>query len=124
MASLNMGSYYPLNQETIDSVILPNRPGNYAYGYIKENGAFGVRYVGRSDTDLLERISHGIAENVDNPSLKYEQFKFSYANSPREAYEKECCNYHDFGGEQGRLDNKVHPDKPEGEDIKCPICGK
>ena len=35
-------------------------PGNYAYGHLKENGRFVVEYVGRSDTDLNDRIKHGI----------------------------------------------------------------
>ena len=124
MASLNMGSYYPLNQETIDSVILPNRPGNYAYGYINDNGLFVVRYVGRSDSDLKERVKHGIVEMEPDNALRYERFKFSYADSVVEAYYKECQNYHDFGGAEGRLMNKVHPAKPEGYEGKCPICGE
>ena len=49
-------------------------------------------------------------------------FKFSYANNAKEAFEKECRNYHDFGGDDGILDNKVHPDRPERTEYDCPIC--
>lgn len=124
MASLNMGSnYYPLNQETIDRVVENGRIGNYAYGYINGEGMFVVRYVGRSDTDLHVRISHGISEYRERPALRYDLFKFSYACTAQEAYEKECRNYHDFGGERGLLANTEHPDRPKGTFHHCPICG-
>lgn len=40
----------------------------------------------------------------------------------KEAFEKECKNYHDFGGDIGSLDNDIHPDRPEGKEYECPIC--
>lgn len=49
----------------------------------------------------------------------YTHFRFSYAVSAKAAFEKECCNYHDFGGSQG-LDNERHPTPSEGESWKCP----
>lgn len=123
MVSLNMGQSYPFNQDEINRLIEPGRAGNYAYGYIDERGIFIVMYVGRSDNDLRQRIAHGIGEYAENPSLRYERFKFSYASTVQEAYEKECRNYHDFGGEQGSLANTAHPARPEGSFLHCPICG-
>ena len=29
---------------------------------------------------------------------------------------------HGYGGEDGKLDNKIHPDSPDGTDYECPIC--
>ena len=52
---------------------------------------------------------------------KYEKFKYSYADTPKDAFEKECRNYHDFGGSED-LDNDVHPDRPEGETWDCSLC--
>lgn len=124
MPSLNMGSSYPLTEENVNTKIGENRIGNYAYGYLNDQGAFIVKYVGRSDSDLRTRIKHGIAEFRDNPKLKYEQFKFSYADTEEEAYMKECRNYHDFGGPDGLLENHIHPDSPDGYDWHCPICGQ
>lgn len=124
MASLGMGISHPLIAEKIDEVVLPERIGNYAYGYLNNLGRFVVRYVGRSDSDLCERLKHGIADMEMDPSRRYECFKFSYAESAREAYEKECHNYHDFGGDQGLLCNEIHPAKPEDYDGFCPICGQ
>ena len=124
MPSLNMGSSYPLTEDEINTRVAKNRIGNYAYGYLNEQGTFIVKYVGRSDTDLHERIMHGIQEFKNNPRLKYERFKFSYATSKEEAYLKECKNFHDFGGQKGYLNNKIHPDAPEGIILECPFCNK
>ncbi len=52
---------------------------------------------------------------------KYKRFKFSYASSAKDAFEKECRNYHDFGEDKG-LDNKVHPRRPDNAKWKCPVC--
>lgn len=115
MASLNMYGPYTLSKEEIDKRIATGKPGNYAYGYTrKSNNTFIVKYVGRSDSDLNKRIKHGIG--------KYAQFKFSYAKNSKEAFEKECKNYHDFGGDIGSLDNDIHPDRPEGKEYEWPIC--
>ena len=113
MASLNMIGPFKLNAERVDEIINKGIPGNYAYGHLKENGRFVVEYVGRSDTDLNDRIKHGIGS--------YDMFKYSYASNIKEAFEKECKNYHDFGGWDS-LDNIYHPARPEGTDYKCPIC--
>ncbi len=122
MVTLNMGRSYDLTYDEINNNIADNRVGNYAYGFINDNGLFVVRYVGRSDNDLKERIKHGITDMEINPSLRYERFKFSYAETIKEAYEKECRNYHDFGGDRGLLNNEKHPSKPAGVDWLCPIC--
>lgn len=124
MASLNMGISYNLTYEEIDRVVSEERIGNYAYGYLNEKGVFIVCYVGRSDTDLKKRIKHGIEDMKADPTCPYERFKFSYASSIQEAYEKECRNYHDFGGEDGYLRNEVHPSKPEHYGGICPVCGR
>ena len=124
MASLNMGISYNLTYDEIDRLVLENSIGNYAYGYLNDKGVFIVCYVGRSDTDLKERIKHGIEDMKADPTCRYERFKFSYADSIQEAYEKECQNYHDFGGEEGYLRNKEHPAKPDRYEGTCPICGR
>lgn len=122
MATLNMGRSYALTRDEINKNIDDNRIGNYALGYINEQGMFIVKYVGRSDVNLRMRILHGIVDMQKDPTHRYERFKFSYADSALEAYEKECRNYHDFGGIEGLLLNKTHPDKPVGTDCLCPIC--
>lgn len=118
MASLEMGkTYYQFNRDKINTVITRKCCGNYALGYIADD-TFIVKYVGRADSDVRERLLQHIDED-------YESFKFSYATSPKDAFEKECKNYHDFGGDEGRLHNKIHPDRPSNsKSWKCPCCDK
>ena len=119
MASLGMGnSYYDLTVEEVDRVVEKGKIGNYALGYQTEAG-FRVKYVGRSDNDLNDRIKDHIGEKES-----HKQFKFSYAKSVKEAFEKECNNWHDFGEDKVLKDNEYHPDKPNGTEFKCPKCGQ
>lgn len=116
MKTLDMDGPFDYNQETINKIVPEGVIGNYALGYVEGN-TFIVQYVGRADKDLRERLPHSIG--------KYSHFMASRANSPMEAYHKECSNWHDFGGEEGYLDNKIHPDIPNGEKLAfCPICVK
>jgi hypothetical protein len=112
MVSLDMAGFYELDVETIDSTVTRTCCGNYGLGYIKD-GDFYVKYVGRSDTDLKARLKNHIGN--------YKYFKYSYATSPKAAFEKECQNFHDFG-ETEKLDNKMHPDRPKDTNWKCPVC--
>jgi len=117
MPSLGMGkTHYKLDTETIDSNVVSNTPGNYALGKVSEKGTFIVYYVGRSDEDLNGRLKEWVGKKT-----KYKYFKFKYALSPDEAFEQECKNYHDFGGSE-KLDNEVHPKRPEGSYRRCPYC--
>ncbi|WP_106496136.1 hypothetical protein [Lentibacillus sp. Marseille-P4043] len=117
MSSLDMKGSYVYSLESISSVITKKSPGNYVLGYKNEDNEFIVRYVGRADSDLNDRIKDHLSKN------KYRHFKYSYASSAKAAFEKECRNYHDFG-EKEKLDNKIHPDSPDGTNRKCPSCGK
>jgi hypothetical protein len=116
MASLDMKGSYPLTTQKINEVVTRTSAGNYALGYVS-NSTFYVRYVGRSDDDVRARLKSWVGKNP----TRYKQFKFSYATSPKAAFEKECHNYHDFG-EREKLDNKSHPQRPAGTSWKCPVC--
>jgi hypothetical protein len=118
MASLGMGNdSFSFNALTIDKLITRTSPGNYALGEQKD-GKFIVSYVGRADFDLNDRVKDHLQKR------KYLHFKFVYAPSPKGAYDRECKNFHDFGGAEGKLDNKIHPDKPSGSSWRCPVCGQ
>lgn len=114
MASLNMKGSYPLNRDKIDDEVTQTSAGNYAFGYVNDENIFIVQYVGRADSDVNARLKQHVGE-------KYKRFKYSYATSPKAAFEKECHNYHDFGGSKS-LDNKIHPDRPKNSSWKCPCC--
>lgn len=108
---------YRLTSSKIDEVVTRTSPGNYALTRRElNNGTFIVNYVGRSDDDVGGRL-----KNWASGSNAYKMFKFSYASSPKAAFEKECGNYHDFGG-KSTLDNENHPQRPKGTSWKCPKC--
>jgi hypothetical protein len=116
MPSLDMSGPFDFTSQETDRHVEPKRIGNYALGNMKDDGTtFLVKYVGRSDTDLNVELK----ARLDKP---YRKFKFSYAGSVREAFDKECRNYHDFGG-KGSLDNEVHPARPPGANWPCPVSG-
>jgi hypothetical protein len=64
LGSLQMSGSYPLTEEAIDDALTQAAPGNYALGYM-DGGTFVVSYVGRSDSDLKQRLH----EWVGAPSL-------------------------------------------------------
>jgi hypothetical protein len=110
MPSLQMCGPYALHANLIDALVTQSSAGNYALGHTDVEGAFRVWYVGRSESDLNALLHHNI-ERCD-------QFKFSYATSPREAFVKECQNYHDFNPPG----NNGHPARPDGANWTCPRC--
>ncbi len=112
MKSLDMKGPFPLESKEVDDQVSKKSAGNYALGKEREKGNFIPKYVGRSDTNVNARIK----DHVDS---EYPLFKFSYAESSKEAFKKECKNYHDF---VKNLDNDIHPDRPDGKDWKCPVC--
>ena len=112
MAILDMKGPYSLTTEQIDEVVTRTSPGNYALGKKNDEGSFLAGYVGRSDSDVNDRLKYW-ARNSKRPL-----FKFSYATSAKSAFEKECRNYHDFDPPG----NDVHPQRPDGTDWKCPVC--
>jgi len=111
---LEMSGPFDLTIEKIDKIVSRASAGNYALGYFNEDkSSFIVNYVGRADSDINGRLKDHVGE--------YEKFKYSYATSPKAAFEKESKNYHDFG-EDRKLDNKIHPARPQGSNWVCPYC--
>jgi hypothetical protein len=114
MASLEMEGPYNLDKNTIDTEVTKISPGNYALGEKNDKGVLIVSYVGRSDSDVNERLKHWV------DASQYPMFGFSYADSAQKAFEKECQYYHEFGPES--LDNINHPARPDGTKWPCPVC--
>lgn len=112
MAKLKMNGPYPLSAPSIDAQITRKSCGNYALGYENSDRKFMVCYVGRSDSDVNKRLKQWIDES------EWPLFKYSYATSSKDAFERECANYHDFSPR----DNSNHPDRPNGSGWKCPRC--
>lgn len=117
---------FELKAEKVKEVVTRTSSGNYALGYVN-NSSFYVKYVGRSDSDVKSRLLawanteySGLVFGVKK-TKDYTHFEYSLAISPKAAFEKECKNYHDFG-EDKKLDNKNHPQRPDNTAWKCPFC--
>ena len=127
MGSLNMDGPYDFNKDSIDINVTKVSVGNYALGFVDNNSDnFHVTYVGRSDSDVKERLQKQLSETkkiISKFETKKISFKYSYASSPKEAFEKECFNYHNFVGSK-KLSNNSHPEKPRDENWKCPVCNE
>lgn len=117
MARLNMKGPFELTNESIDSNVKDKTHGNYALGRLNENGTFIVQYVGRADNGLIRRLKEHTPES-------YDYFKYSTCTSEEEAFKEECRNWHDFGGEEGKMKNERHPKRPDGETYSCPYCNE
>jgi hypothetical protein len=115
MQSTEIEGPYSLNAQKIAEVVARTSAGNYALGCVRENG-FCVQYVGRADDDLAKRLRSWVREYT-----RYKSFVFSYAPDPREAFDRECEDFHDFGGTE-RLDNTAHPKRPSKTEWLCPRC--
>ena len=89
-----------VKQRLHDWVDAPSRYENYAPS---TKAAYGYRNRGPSPLGVPAPDRVGIG--VDS---SYTSFAYSYARSAEAAFEKECRNYHDFGGSDG-LDNEAYP---------------
>lgn len=111
MASTGLNGPYALTAEVIDRVVTRTSPGAYALGRVDADGVFRVGYVGRSDSNVGDRLHDHVG--------KYAKFKYGYHNTAKAAFDKECRLYHDFNPPG----NDVHPSAPRGADWDCPVLG-
>ena len=100
---------FPLTAKFITATVTP-RIGNYRLGTGESKDTFTVKYVGRADKKLTERLPDHL------PEAAYTHFTFAYADSTKAAFEQECRDYHHFPC----LDNKIHPACPKETDYPCP----
>lgn len=108
----------PFTIESIDMNV-EKSIGNFLLG-ITVKGLFKVKYIGRSDIDLQQRLKE-LQKNDE-----YTDFKFFYSPDPITAYKKECNDYHTFlNNTEFKLDNDTHPQKPKDapDSLICPFCG-
>ena len=115
LQSTDIAGPHRLTPQSITEVVTETSPGNFTLGSIQENG-FCVLYVGRSDRDVAKQLRSWVSQYPH-----YKSFVFSYASGPRTAFDKECEDFHDYGGTE-RLDNAGHPQRPAEIDWLCPRC--
>jgi len=88
-----MKGSYSFDSATIENTVDKGKVGNYALGYT-EGDTFYPKYVGRSDNDLQGELK----AKLPTRSPTRQRFKFSYAGSSREAFEKECIPHLLYSG--------------------------
>jgi len=113
MSDLEMYGPYDFDEKNVKK--MKEWIGNYALGHMTNEEKFRPEYVGRSDSnlqaELLTRLkTHG----------HHKKFKGSVTTTKQKAFEKECKNFHEFKPKE----NKNHPDKPNGTNLKCPYLNK
>ena len=120
MASLGMLGPFALTDVEVNKRVPENVMGNYAFLQKKWlTSKYIVCYVGRSDTDLKKEIKQQMKTDRAKGCT---HFMHCIAKTKKEAFEKECRNYHDFGGSD-YLNNDIHPATPAGTTYKCPVEG-
>jgi hypothetical protein len=100
---------HALNRDNV-KLYVPKTPGCYVLDR-STTGGFEVYYTGRADYDLEERLCSWVGAG-------YLYFKFLSLPDRKSAYEMECKVYHNFRP----VDNKMHPDSPDGANYRCPHC--
>ena len=112
---------YEFSEDQVRSRVEKGRAGNYVLGYSALHSDTNIRvfhptFVGRSDSDLREALLTRLAKK----KAWHDQFKFSYAATVKEAFEKECQEFH-LAASAKDLDNEKHPEPPAGTNFRCPI---
>ena len=79
----------------------------------RDGNIFLVKFVGRADECLNYTLKNYVGQ--------YKMFKFSYALTLRDAFEKECRSFHEFN-KYNNLENKQHPEPPKNIEVACPLC--
>lgn len=109
-ANIIFSGPYKLTSDNIDRYIDDESLGVYILGRTW-GGQFKPRYVGRSDSNLNERLKDHINE--------YPEFCYRVLDSVNATFEHECKLYHILG-EDYQLDNEIHPRSPDSQDLECP----
>jgi len=104
-----MNGPYSLNLQTISKIA----PANSLGAYILSKDGKVAHYVGRSDSDLANRLGQH-ASDYQN----YTHFWFETVGSPKAAFELECQWWHKYKPD----DNDNHPDQPNNINCQCPVC--
>ena len=111
--TFNLSRPIALDKRSVE-LNVANKPGVYVLGEPHPNGGVYVRYVGRSDDSLADRLrSHELIRT-------YPTFVFAYAIDANRAYCMECEMFHEW---PQSLKNQIHPARPQGSRIRCPKPG-
>lgn len=98
------------------------QPANYRIGRLIGDN-FSIIYVGRVDERQDRGLKDRLIEHIGEwPGNLY--FNWNNEADVEYAYYRECEDYHKWLEYEGKLENDIHPRKPNGmNDLDCPICG-
>ena len=143
--------FHALSERAIDDAVVSTSPGSFTLGYL-DGDAFVAFYVGRSDADVRASLHAWVgAPSQPRPRRRspcapwrsrsgppvgtrsfvhtgvgidtaYTHFTFCYAPTAIAAFEKECRDYHELGGNES-LDNDRHPEPGRDSPWSCPLHG-
>ena len=104
---------YVLNKNNVTKHVMRARIGTYILGEFDRANRFIRRYIGRSTTQLHERLSrHASAQ-------QWPAFQVHYWTTVEEVFQMECLLWHQ---NRDTIVNKRHPDSPRGLNLTCPYC--
>src|SRR6185312_5973037 len=90
--------------------VLSDSQGVFALGYVRDD-SFVIAALDRSETDLKTDLK----SHLHGP---FQHFKFVYALSKTDAFQRHCEIYHECVD----LENRAHPSPPQDMDLTCPCC--
>ena len=106
---------YRFTPDVIRQIIPEGCIGVYALGDVA-NGQFTIKYVGRSDHSLRRRLL------THNLMYEFSYFIFTTVSTTQEGFELESRWWHDCKLAGLPMENRIHPDAPSGQKMKCPYC--
>lgn len=107
--SLARSQSYALTTSSVAETVTQPAPGIFILGQTIE-GTFHVKYVGWDAEDIGAAIKFQVG--------LFNRYKYEYALSAEEAFEKVCILYHMFLPAR----NKAHPEWHRGGAVECPMC--
>jgi hypothetical protein len=107
--SLARSQSYALTTSSVAETVTQTAPGIFILGQTIE-GTFHVKYVGWDAEDIGAAIKFQVG--------LFNRYKYEYALSAEEAFEKVCILYHMFLPAR----NKAHPEWHCHSDVECPMC--
>ena len=116
-AELQLDGPWSLSEKNIEKIAKLAAPGAFVLG-TQQGSQFLVSHVGRGDDD----VQTALFDAFDRAG-RATHFKMSYLATSHAAWQKHCHLWHGYGGAEGQLYSREHPEPPNGSRVECPVCG-
>ena len=101
---------FPLTPEALAARIAAQFAA-FALGYTSGDGRFCTTVVGRANGNLRERLARHLGTE--------REFRYLPLTSDADAFDVECRLFHSLAP----LKTRLHPARPPGTSLTCPVCG-